>query len=155
MTEYHILNLVSTSSPSGFHRHSDWSKTKSSAYRFMVDPHGENSIPHREWIIMFEAVINEVKGYMREQGREDEFIGARVSFSLSKAYRPSGIETYQVIYTTLKSIPPSEMEWYLEDCIALKKEFPHLIAGLRLPFLTSGTLLTALQVSISSGQKIF
>lgn len=26
-------------------------------------------------------------------------------------------------------ITPDELNWYLEDCIALKKEFPHLIAG--------------------------
>jgi Adenosine/AMP deaminase. len=26
-------------------------------------------------------------------------------------------------------ITPEELVWYLEDCIALKQEFPHLIAG--------------------------
>lgn len=34
-----------------------------------------------------------------------------------------------MIYTTIRFITPEELEWYLEDCIALKKEFPHLIAG--------------------------
>jgi adenosine deaminase CECR1 len=35
----------------------------------------------------------------------------------------------QIIYSTIRFITPEELEWYLEDCIALKKEFPHLIAG--------------------------
>jgi adenosine deaminase CECR1 len=26
-------------------------------------------------------------------------------------------------------VSPEELEWYLEDCLALKQEFPHLIAG--------------------------
>ena len=35
----------------------------------------------------------------------------------------------QIIYTTIRYITPEELEWYLEDCIALKQEFPHLICG--------------------------
>ena len=35
----------------------------------------------------------------------------------------------QIVYSTIRFITPEELEWYLEDCIALKKEFPHLIAG--------------------------
>jgi len=35
----------------------------------------------------------------------------------------------KVIYTTVKVITPEELEWYTEDCLALKKEFPDLIAG--------------------------
>lgn len=35
----------------------------------------------------------------------------------------------QIIYSTVRSITPDDLEWYLKDCIALKKEFPHLIAG--------------------------
>ena len=34
-----------------------------------------------------------------------------------------------IIYTTIKIITPEELEWYTEDCLALKKEFPDLIAG--------------------------
>lgn len=35
----------------------------------------------------------------------------------------------QVIYTTIRFITLEEIDKYLDDCIALKKEFPHLIAG--------------------------
>jgi len=48
---------------------------------------------------------------MKEQGREGDFVGAKV------------------IYSTLRFCTAEELEWYTEDCIALKKEFPHLIAG--------------------------
>jgi len=55
--------------------------------------------------------MNEVREEMKGQKREDEFIGARI------------------IYSTIRFISPEELEWYTEDCIALKQEFPHLIAG--------------------------
>lgn len=47
--------------------------------RTMVGEDGEDNIPHREWLVMFDQILNEVKGEMKQQGREDEFIGARVS----------------------------------------------------------------------------
>ena len=34
-----------------------------------------------------------------------------------------------MFYRTLRIIDNKEMEWYMEDCLLLKKEFPHLIAG--------------------------
>ncbi|KAL4266131.1 metallo-dependent hydrolases superfamily protein [Pleurotus pulmonarius] len=80
-------------------------------HRFMDDIDGNECVPHREWLVMFDEVLKEVKEDMRKQGREDEFIGAKI------------------IYTTLRFITPEELTWYTEDCIALKKEFPHLIAG--------------------------
>ncbi|KAG5643235.1 hypothetical protein DXG03_001319 [Asterophora parasitica] len=80
-------------------------------YKHMVGEDGLENIPHRDWLIMFDDVLNEVKVDMKAQGREDEFIGARI------------------IYSTIRFITPEELEWYLEDCIELKKEFPHLIAG--------------------------
>ncbi|KAF9469287.1 hypothetical protein BDZ94DRAFT_1303779 [Collybia nuda] len=80
-------------------------------YKTMIGEDGEDNIPHREWLVTFDRVLNEVQENMKRQGREGEFIGARI------------------IYTTIRFITPEELEWYLEDCIALKKEFPHLIAG--------------------------
>ncbi|KAE9394098.1 adenosine deaminase-related growth [Gymnopus androsaceus JB14] len=68
-------------------------------------------IDHREVVKSFDEVVNNVKEELKEQGREDEFIGAKI------------------IYSTIRSITPEGLEWYLQDCIALKKEFPHLIAG--------------------------
>ncbi|CCM05080.1 uncharacterized protein FIBRA_07287 [Fibroporia radiculosa] len=79
--------------------------------KYMTGPDGEENVPHREWLIAFDAVVNEVKVELRRQGREDEFVGAKI------------------IYTTIRSITCEELNWYLEDCLALKKEFPHLIAG--------------------------
>ncbi|KAF9564345.1 Metallo-dependent hydrolase [Agrocybe pediades] len=80
-------------------------------YKYMVGADGKENLPHRDWLIMFDRVVNEVKQEMAQQGREGAFIGARI------------------IYSTVRFITPEELDWYLEDCIALKKEFPHLIAG--------------------------
>ncbi|KAG6814602.1 hypothetical protein H0H92_000131 [Tricholoma furcatifolium] len=80
-------------------------------YKYMVGADGEENIPHREWLLMFDQVLNEVKASLKKEGRGEEFIGVRI------------------IYSTIRFITNEELEWYLEDCIALKKEFPHLIAG--------------------------
>jgi len=80
-------------------------------YKNMIAPDGQEHVPHREWLIIYDRVLNEVKEEMKKQGRQGEFIGSKI------------------IYVTLRFITPEELEWYLEDCIALKKEFPHLIAG--------------------------
>ncbi|KAI0311600.1 adenosine deaminase-like growth [Amylostereum chailletii] len=79
--------------------------------KFMWGESGEQNVPHREWLLDFDEIVKEVKAEMKNQGREDDFIGAKV------------------IYTTVRVITPEEMTWYTEDVIALKQEFPHLIAG--------------------------
>lgn len=61
---------------------------------------------------MFEKMLNEVRDDMKAKGRSDEFFGARI------------------IYSTLRNVTCEELEWYLEDCIQLKQEFPHMIAGM-------------------------
>ena len=48
----------------------------------MVGEDGEENVPHRAWLLTFDRVLNTIKAEMKLQGREDEFIGARVSFSL-------------------------------------------------------------------------
>jgi adenosine deaminase CECR1 len=96
----------------------------------MAGADGQQNVPHSEWLRIFERVLNEVKTEMKEQGREGDFVGAKVTFffdELSAIYILS-----QVIYCTLRYHTPEELEWYTEDCIALKKEFPHLIAGMYL-----------------------
>jgi adenosine deaminase CECR1 len=44
----------------------------------MFGADGQENILHREWLIMFGKVMNEVKDEMKKNGREDEFVGARV-----------------------------------------------------------------------------
>ncbi|KZP15049.1 Metallo-dependent hydrolase [Athelia psychrophila] len=77
----------------------------------MTNEQGEEVVEHREWLLNFEQIVNEVKAELKKEGREDDFIGAKI------------------IYTTLRFITPAELEWYTADCLALKREFPHLIAG--------------------------
>jgi adenosine deaminase CECR1 len=44
----------------------------------MVGPDGEQNVPHREWMSMFQEVLVEFNESLRIQGRDDEFIGAKV-----------------------------------------------------------------------------
>ncbi|GBE89111.1 Adenosine deaminase CECR1-A [Sparassis crispa] len=80
-------------------------------HKCMIGADGKEDVPHREWLIIYDRVLNEVKDELKRQGREDEFVGSKI------------------IYVTLRHITSEELEWYLEDCLSLKQEFPHLIAG--------------------------
>ena len=44
----------------------------------MIGADGEENIPHREWLIAFDRVVNEVLGDLVNCLRGDEFIGAKV-----------------------------------------------------------------------------
>lgn len=44
----------------------------------MIGADGQENVPHREWVLAFDRVVNEVKEEMASQGRADEFVGARV-----------------------------------------------------------------------------
>ncbi|KAF7338110.1 Brix domain-containing protein [Mycena venus] len=79
--------------------------------KYMFGGDGQENIPHSAWLKTFDDTLNRFKADLKQQGREDEFIGARI------------------IYSTLRFISVEELDWFCEDCIALKKEFPHLIAG--------------------------
>ncbi|KAK0503573.1 hypothetical protein EDD18DRAFT_636779 [Armillaria luteobubalina] len=77
----------------------------------MVNSDGVENVTHRDLLMIFESVLEETIVDLKAQGREDEFVGGKI------------------IYSTLRFLEPDELDWYFEDCIALKKEFPHLIAG--------------------------
>ncbi len=67
---------------------------------------------------------------MNRQGRPGAFIGARVCKNLSLSFDEFNGETHsQIIYATLRFIPCEELDWFVDECIELKQEFPHLIAG--------------------------
>lgn len=80
-------------------------------YKVGVRKNGSEDLVHREWLLLFNQAIEEVRKEMAGQGREDEFVGAKV------------------IYTTLRIIDNQQLAWYLQECMDLKAEFPQLIAG--------------------------
>lgn len=47
----------------------------------MFDENGEETIPHREWLIEYDRVMSEVTAELEAQGRGDEFIGSKVQTS--------------------------------------------------------------------------
>ncbi|KAI0636439.1 Metallo-dependent hydrolase [Trametes polyzona] len=79
--------------------------------KYITGADGAFNVPHRAWLQLYDRVLEDVKADMKKQGREDEFVGSKV------------------IYSVLRTLTSEEIEWYLEDCIALKQEFPHLICG--------------------------
>ncbi|KAJ1303105.1 hypothetical protein OPQ81_011306 [Rhizoctonia solani] len=80
-------------------------------YKQGIRKDGSETLEHRDYLILLAEVIQEVKDKMKAENQGDEFVGAKV------------------IYTTLRFIDNEELMWYLEDCMALKQEFPDLIAG--------------------------
>jgi adenosine deaminase CECR1 len=97
--------------------------------RFMYSADGHETVPHREWVAAFERVLNKVKLRLKDAGREHEFIGARVTHASDHLLGLNLTDGSQIIYSTIRSVSPEELQWYLDDCLQLKLEFPHLICG--------------------------
>ena len=77
----------------------------------MYGADGHENVPHREWLVVYDRVLNEVKAELSAAGRADAFVGSKV------------------IYSTRRVVTCEQLEEQLEDCLALKQEFPHLICG--------------------------
>ena len=52
----------------------------------MYGADGQENVPHREWLVMFDRVINQVKAEMVELDRPNDFIGAKVSFFFQEVF---------------------------------------------------------------------
>ncbi|CAE6353776.1 unnamed protein product [Rhizoctonia solani] len=81
------------------------------SYKMDVWENGSETLSHRDYLVLFDQAVQEVKRKMKLEGREDEFIGAKL------------------IYCVYRTFTKRKLQWYLNDCIALKTEFPGLIAG--------------------------
>jgi adenosine deaminase CECR1 len=87
----------------------------------------QESFNHFEWVADFEEIVTQVRQELVDQGRGDEFQGAKV-IRVGLLLR-SPDKCIQIIYSTVKNITPEELKWYTDDVIALKKAFPKTIAG--------------------------
>lgn len=47
--------------------------------RYMIGEDGKENIPHRAWFQIYERVLDEVREELKAQGREDEFVGSKVT----------------------------------------------------------------------------
>jgi len=79
--------------------------------KYLIDANGELTVSQEEMLATFGEIIKEVKDEMARQGRPDAFIGARI------------------IYSALRFVTCEELDGHIDNCIKLKQEFPHLIAG--------------------------
>ena len=94
----------------------------------MVDKDGNPCPSNQHVLTIFDRALKRVKAEMKAQGREDDFIGAKVHILSAVTMHMYSCLT-KVIYTCLRFITPEELEWYMDDCIELKKAFPDYIAG--------------------------
>ncbi|KAM0753637.1 adenosine deaminase-like growth [Meredithblackwellia eburnea MCA 4105] len=80
---------------------------------FITRKTGTLDLTHCEWVVLFQRALEKVKAATSKTDRP--FWGAKI------------------IYSTIRFIEKGEghgkLRWYMEDCIALKKEFPDLIAA--------------------------
>ena len=89
----------------------------------MIGEDGQENVPHRDWMVAYDRVLTEFKAELAAQGREDEFVGSKM------------------IYSTKRDMTCEVLEWFMEDCLMLKLEFPHLICGKLLHFEVLETVL--------------
>ncbi|KAM5534846.1 hypothetical protein V8D89_011485 [Ganoderma adspersum] len=79
--------------------------------KYMVGADGKEDVPHRAWLRAYEQVVAEVKATLVARGKARAFLGSKI------------------IYSVMRNMSCGDMEWHLDNCLALKREFPHLIAG--------------------------
>jgi hypothetical protein len=63
-----------------------WETLTNRFARHMYGADGQDNVPHREWLAMFDRVINQVKAEMVEMGRPNDFIGAKVCSFFQKVF---------------------------------------------------------------------
>jgi adenosine deaminase CECR1 len=81
---YRMSNREFTSYTSEFTHFLLWETLTNRFARHMYGADGQENVPHREWLVMFDRVINQVKAEMVEMGRPNDFIGAKVCSFFSK-----------------------------------------------------------------------
>ncbi|CAO1634860.1 unnamed protein product [Parajaminaea phylloscopi] len=74
----------------------------------------ETPLPHRDWVRIFEEELVEFKA---ELLGDFDSNGGPVFFDA------------KIIYVTVRIVTPERLEWYLEDCLELKRLFPDRIVG--------------------------
>ncbi|CAE6451944.1 unnamed protein product [Rhizoctonia solani] len=79
--------------------------------RTVISEDGTRNLTNSEVLDITQSIIDGVKARLQEQGRGNEFIGARI------------------IYSATRSISVPEMVQQLNDCLELKSKYPDLIAG--------------------------
>jgi hypothetical protein len=68
----------------------------------MYGADGQKNVPHREWLVMFDRVINQVKAEMVELDRPNDFIGAKVFFFFQIVSSPLFIKAIDyILYTSI------------------------------------------------------
>ena len=74
----------------------------------MIGADGKKDVPHREWLRAYDRAITSVRSSLPDPS---VFLGSKL------------------IYSVLRDMSTEDMEWHLDNCLSLKREFPHLIVG--------------------------
>jgi adenosine deaminase CECR1 len=73
----------------------------------LLDAKGKSTVTHEEMLIEFEDALKAVQAEL-PQGKTFDA---------------------KVIYSTLRFIDPEQLQWYIDDAIKLKQQFPNLLVG--------------------------
>ena len=84
----------------------------------MIGADGKEDVPHRAWLRAYEQVIADVQSTLAARGAD-----------VDKASKGHAFLGSKLIYSVVRNISRADMAWHLDNCLALKREFPHLIAG--------------------------
>ncbi|PWW76862.1 Metallo-dependent hydrolase [Tuber magnatum] len=79
--------------------------------KFIMTDNGLERLDHFAWMAIIREEIASKMKQLAKSGREEDFRG------------------FKVIYCAPRSIEKKDMKWCLDDCMALKREFPDLICG--------------------------
>ncbi|KAG9318586.1 hypothetical protein JVU11DRAFT_678 [Chiua virens] len=95
---------------------------------YLIAEDAKTRIPIGELMLLVDSLVKEIQAELRQQGREDEFVGFKVSGG-SRVYMDADHSTEQIIYTVSRTISCEQLDHEWMKCIEFKREFPHLIAG--------------------------
>lgn len=76
---------------------------------FYIAKDAQSTLDHTQWVEIFEDSLAEAKAECN-----------RLGYMFHDA---------KIIYATVRFITPERLQWYLDDCLMLKKKFPHRVVG--------------------------
>lgn len=76
---------------------------------FYLSADAKTKLDHTSWVEIFEQSLAEARQECTQLGYT--FLDAKI------------------IYATVRFVTPERLQWYLDDCLALKRKFPHRIIG--------------------------
>lgn len=91
---------------------------------FMTSISGSPTFAHADWIRSFQRIVTKLRLEF-----PDRFYGAKIIYSTIRIVPPGHLDPATKSKSGLESTIAGGLRWYLEDCLALRREFGELICG--------------------------